>query len=339
LKKSPLSSNLIETEHFPIAARGIVRRVQNFSSTHQLWKHGDSFVLGISGGPDSVCLLDIFTYLRKKYDFRITLAHVNYGLRERDSDLDELFVKNLACQYDLPLFILHPKVTAKNNLEERLRDIRYQFFEKIRKETGSDTIVTAHHEDDQAETFLLHLFRGSGLRGLSAMRPKNRTLIRPLLDTSRADILDYLQIRKLSFRIDTSNSSDVFLRNKIRNKLLPLLEKEYAPKLRERLAKTASLVAEDVSLLEKKSKVRLEKSLLTPHSFSLKSFQNLNLSEQRLFLDLFFKKNTGKSSGAWITESQKMLSKAKNKNQTLSFPGLKILRKGDTVLLIRTEKS
>lgn len=259
---------------------------------------------------------------------------MNYGLREKDSDLDELFVKNLACRYDLPLFILHPKVTAKNNLEKRLRDIRYRFFEKIRQKTGSAAIVTAHHEGDQAETFLLHLFRGSGLRGLSAMRPKNGVLIRPLLDTSRADILDYLEIRNLSFRIDTSNSSDTFLRNKIRNKLLPLLEKEYAPKLRERLAKSASLIAEDISLLEKKSETRLKKSLLTPDSFSLKSFQGLNLSEQRLFLDLFFKKNTGKSSGTWIAESQKMLSRAKNKNQTLSFPGLKVLRKGDTVLLI-----
>lgn len=201
----------------------MVRRVQNFVAEQRLWKHGDSFVLGISGGPDSVCLLDIFAVLRRKYDFHIILAHVNYGLRGKESDQDEAFVKQLACRYDLPLFLLHPKIILKNNLEERLRDIRYRFFESIRKKTKSRSIATAHHEDDQAETFLLHLFRGSGLRGLRAMRPKNGALIRPLLDTSRADILDYLSIRHLPFRTDTTNSSDRFLRNKIRNRLLPLL--------------------------------------------------------------------------------------------------------------------
>lgn len=302
---------------------------------HQLWKHGDSFILGISGGPDSVCLLDIFAFLEKKYDFRIVLTHVNYGLRGKDSDADERFVKELACRYDFPLFILHPNITAKNNLEERLRDIRYRFFEKIRTETRFQYILTAHHEDDQAETFLLHLFRGSGLRGLSAMRPKNGVLIRPLLDTSRAEIIDYLTARNLSFRTDATNSSDRFLRNKIRNKLLPLLEKEYAPKLRKRLATTASLIAEDLSLLEENSKRNSKKVLLDSHSFSLKSFSRLSLSERRLFLNTFFKGLAGKVSGTWITETEKMLSSAKNKNQTLTFPGLKILRKGDTVLLIQ----
>lgn len=302
---------------------------------HQLWKHGDSFILGISGGPDSVCLLDIFAFLEKKYDFRIVLTHVNYGLRGKDSDADERFVKELACRYDFPLFILHPNITAKNNLEERLRDIRYRFFEKIRTETRFQYILTAHHEDDQAETFLLHLFRGSGLRGLSAMRPKNGVLIRPLLDTSRAEIIDYLTARNLSFRTDATNSSDRFLRNKIRNKLLPLLEKEYAPKLRKRLATTASLIAEDLSLLEENSKKNSKKVLLDNHSFSLKSFSRLSLSERRLFLNTFFKGLVGKVSGTWITETEKMLSSAKNKNQTLTFPGLKILRKGDTVLLIQ----
>lgn len=302
---------------------------------HQLWKHGDSFILGISGGPDSVCLLDIFAFLEKKYDFRIVLTHVNYGLRGKDSDADERFVKELACRYDFPLFILHPNITAKNNLEERLRDIRYRFFEKIRTETRFQYILTAHHEDDQAETFLLHLFRGSGLRGLSAMRPKNGVLIRPLLDTSRAEIIDYLTARNLSFRTDATNSSDRFLRNKIRNKLLPLLEKEYAPKLRKRLATTASLIAEDLSLLEENSKKNSKKVLLDSHSFSLKSFSRLSLPERRLFLNTFFKGLAGKVSGTWITETEKMLSSAKNKNQTLTFPGLKILRKGDTVLLIQ----
>ena len=320
---------------FPVEARKLIRRVQNFASLHQLWSYGDSFILGISGGPDSVCLLDIFAYLKKKYAFTITLAHVNYGLRGKDSDLDEAFVKELACRYDFPLFILHPKISLKNNLEERLRDIRYGFFEMIRKQTKSRHIVTAHQEDDQAETLLLHLFRRSGLRGLSAMRPRNECLIRPLLDTSRMEILDYLRVRGISFRTDATNSSDQFLRNKVRNKLLPLLEAEYAQNIKQTLAKTASLVAEDISLLEKNTTKNNEKILLDNHSFSLHSFSLLSLSERRHFLRTFFKIHVPKPSGSWITETEKMLSLAKNKNQTLSFPGLKILRKGDTVLLIQ----
>jgi tRNA(Ile)-lysidine synthase len=335
-KRSLPSSKRTKHNTFPLAARRLIRRIQNFSATHQLWNHGDSFVLGISGGSDSACLLDIFAYLKGKYDFHIVLAHVNYGLRGHASDLDERFVKQLACQHDLPLFILHPKVTTKNNLEEKLRDIRYQFFEKIRQHTKSQHILTAHHEDDQAETFLLHLLRGSGLRGLSAMRPKNNFLIRPLLGTSKSDILDYLSARGLSFRTDATNTSDRFLRNKIRSKLLPLLEKEYAPNLRKRLAATASLVAEDISHLEQTHRANTQKILRSPNSFSLPSFTRLNLSEQRHFLDTLFKKQVKNPRGAWITETQKMLSLAKNKNQTLSFPGLKILRKGDRVLLIQT---
>lgn len=314
----------------------MIRRVQNFSAEHQLWKYGESFVLGISGGPDSTCLLDIFAFLAKKYDFRITLAHVNYGLRTKDSDHDERFVKQLACTYDLPLFILRPDIPLKNNLEERLRDIRYQFFEKVRSETRSEHILTAHHEDDQAETLLLHLFRGSGLRGLSAIRPKNNALIRPLLDISKADILEYLRIRHLPFCKDTTNDSDIFFRNKIRNILLPLLEKEYAPKLRHKLAKTASLLAEDLSFIEQSMENTQREMLLTPHSFSLRSFQGLTRFQQRQFLGTLFRNHVKKPGGTWVTETEKMLILAKNKNQTLTFPGLKILRKGDTVLLIQS---
>ncbi len=328
-KLSTLSDNS-KHNNFPVVAKGLIRRIQNFASSHQLWKYNDSFILGISGGPDSVCLLDIFAYLQHKYDFHITLAHVNYRLRGRDSDADEAFVKELACHYDLPLFILHPDITEKNNLEERLRDIRYQFFETIREETRAKHIVTAHHEDDQAETFLLHLFRGSGLRGLSAMRPKNGMLIRPLLNTSRAEILDYLKKRKLSFRTDKSNDSDTFLRNKIRNTLIPLLEKNYAPGLRKNLGKTASLLAEDFSLLEQRARA----IPVTGNSFSLQSFRKLTLSEQRTFLMGLLRNSLENPKGTQVAETQKMLSLAKNKNQTLIFPGLKILRKGDRVLLI-----
>lgn len=199
----------------------LIKKFQNISHEYDLWQKGSKIVLGISGGPDSVCLLDIFFQLQKKYQLDFIMAHINYGLRGKDSDQDEKLVRKLAEQYDLKLFILNPKCKSKS--ENALREIRYRFFEKIRKNNDFDLIAVAHNADDQVETFLMRLIRGSGLAGLSAMRFKNDSIIRPLLGFQRNEILAYLHKNKLDYRIDRTNLKPVFFRNRVRNELLPLL--------------------------------------------------------------------------------------------------------------------
>ena len=315
--------------------QGFLKRVLNTVTAYELWQKNDSFIVAVSGGPDSLCLLDVLYLLSKKYAFTLHVAHVNYHLRGTDSDLDEACVRERTHSYGLSLTVLSPKKTTGGNLEEKLRDIRYHFFEKLRAKKNASLIAVAHHEDDQAETFLLRLLRGSGLTGLSAMRPKHGYVIRPLIAMNRTDILRYLKERRLSYRTDHSNTDPHFFRNRLRNELLPLLEKKYQPRIRKILADTASLLAADYALFEEDFVLPATKTG-TSICFSVKTLlalpEPLLRHQMRLLLRPFF---CGKfpPKGA-IEEVLKLLKSTKNKPQTYSFQGLKIERKGDTVRLL-----
>lgn len=332
LSDSTPNSNQLKVTPF---VRAFLKRVQNTVAKHRLWSKEESFIIGVSGGPDSLCLLDVFYLLSQKYDFVLHVAHVNYGLRGKNADLDETLVRERVAQYGLTLSVLHPKKIPKTNLEERLRDIRYRFFEKVRAQKKAALIAVAHHQDDQAETFLLRLLRGSGMRGLSAMQPKNGAIIRPLINTTRADILRYLKERQLSYRTDESNHASVFLRNRLRNQLIPLIEKEYQPKIKQILAETAMLLAADYQFFEKQFSL--------PHTVSgtdllfsvrtLQQFDEAHLRSQfRLLIQPIYKKKAPPKS---VTdELLKVIWSTKNKSQRLTFHGLKVERKGDTVRLL-----
>lgn len=294
-------------------------------------------IVGVSGGPDSVCLLDVLASLQEKYAWDIRVAHVNYKLREEDSDHDEAFVVSLAKKYGFPCDVLHPNVSStQSNLEDALRAIRYDFFETLRQKHGFDTIVVAHTRDDQAETVLLRLLRGSGLLGLQAMRPRNGALIRPFLQSTRTDILAYLSQKNLSFCTDRTNTDESFTRNRIRHQLIPYLEDHFNPDIRTTLARTALSLADDYCLFQSLADDRLipyakhESSL----SFSSSALQALDPALQRHFIRHITQNLVSKPSPlsfAHVEEIRKLTKSTKNKNQTLSLPRLKVLRKGDTV--------
>ncbi len=262
---------------------------------------------------------------------------MNYRLRGKDSDGDEAFVRALCEHHDVPIFVSHPKNTAGRN-EEALRDMRYRFFESVRKKLGFDLIATAHTEDDQAETVLMRLLRGSGMTGLGAIRPKNGLIIRPLIGISKDDILRFLHEEGIGFRIDKTNRDTGILRNRIRHELIPLLEKKYQPGVRGILARTALILAE-----ESEGKGTLRSPLpATPIpggvSFSRKRFLSLPERDRsrelrRLFRDV---SGTGKNpSEAFVKELKKMLRSTKNKIQTIRTGQLKAEAKGDTVVMIK----
>ncbi len=189
---------------------------------------GKKLLLAVSGGADSVCLLHLFHKLQRELHLELICVHVNHGLRE-SAVIDEAFVKVMAEVRGIPFYSTVVDVkgyAAKNKMtiEEAGRTLRYAYFEEVRRETGADYVVLAHHKDDCAETFLFHLCRGSGVRGLGGIRPVAGTLLRPLLFARREEIETYLASKGIAFMTDETNLSTEYSRNRIRHQLMPVAE-------------------------------------------------------------------------------------------------------------------
>ncbi len=194
---------------------------------NQYISKGQTVILGLSGGPDSVYLLHQCLELQKKIPFTIIIVHIEHGLRGEESIKDAEFCHQLAKTHNLTFELLSITEKPKGNLEDRFRQIRYNFFEELRKQYKADYILTAHHLNDNIETILLNLTRGTFLEGLAGMDiydPK-RHLLRPLLETKRSDIESYLKKHKLPYRTDSTNENTDFSRNLIRKNVIPELKK------------------------------------------------------------------------------------------------------------------
>ncbi|SES98695.1 tRNA lysidine(34) synthetase TilS [Anaerobranca gottschalkii] len=183
-------------------------------------------VVAVSGGPDSVALLHILAQL----GYKLHVAHLNHGLRGKESEEDAEFVKSIAQNLILPYTIEKRSIPQQGSIQQQARKIRYQFFKEVCQSQGSDILVLAQHCDDQLETVLMNFFRGAGLAGLTGIKSINNydgiTLVRPLLKCSKEEILNYLKENNIKYRIDSSNLKEKYLRNKFRLKIIPFLEKE-----------------------------------------------------------------------------------------------------------------
>ncbi|HEY6874408.1 MAG TPA: tRNA lysidine(34) synthetase TilS [Geobacteraceae bacterium] len=221
---------------------------------HSLFDSGDTVVVAVSGGADSVALLDILVSL-EQFRLSLVVAHLNHTLRGDESDDDETFVRLLAARYGLPCEIGRADVRSasrreKLSLEEAGRVARYAFLREVAARYRANAIAVAHHADDQAETVMMRLLRGAGTAGLAGMAPKSgERLVRPLLGVTRAEIEAYLLSRGMSYRNDSSNTDTSFLRNRVRHELLPYLA-TYNPSVRGRLVAMADVLAADEELLE-----------------------------------------------------------------------------------------
>ncbi|MDD3498443.1 MAG: tRNA lysidine(34) synthetase TilS [Candidatus Moranbacteria bacterium] len=318
-----------------------IKKIQSFSKRFDLWEKGSKIIVGVSGGPDSVCLLDILTMLKKRNNFEILIAHVNYGLRGGDSDKDEIFVKKLAQKYGLELEILNAeKESGKNPTENFLRDIRYDFFEKLRRKNNFDLIAVAHNMDDQAETVLMRLIRGSGLQGLGSIRPKNNCIIRPLINISREEIIGYLKKNNLRYRTDKTNKENKFLRNKVRNKLIPYLEKNYNPSIKKTLAGLAESVSDDYHFISRSADKAGEKIVSKKKysvEMSVREILKLHHSLQRQVIRnsiLKIRESLADVESRHIEEILKIARSHKGKRQKTRFGNLKVARKGDKINIV-----
>ena len=198
---------------------------KQFVERQGLWTAGDRVLLAVSGGPDSVTMMELTARLGVEFG----ISHVNFGLRGAESDGDEAFVRGLAKQYDVPVYVTRVDtmgyVKVKGvSVEMAARDIRYAEFDRIMDVEGYAVTAVAHHKDDAIETFFLNLLRGSGIRGLTGMRVRNGRIVRPMLCFSHAEIENFLAENRLTFRTDSSNLGNEFARNKIRNLVLPVID-------------------------------------------------------------------------------------------------------------------
>lgn len=215
-----------------------------FLREQQMLQAGDRVICAVSGGADSVALLFAMYLLRQQLGIQVEAAHFNHHLRGDESDRDEAFVRSFCQDYDIPLHVGGEMVVAgKKGLEAAARDARYAFLKSL-----PGKIATAHTADDNAETVLMHLIRGTGLQGLGGIRPMQGQLIRPMLRITRQEVLAFLEQWNLPHVEDSSNESDAFLRNRIRHHVMPLLYQEN-PRLAENLSRMAMGLGEDAAYL------------------------------------------------------------------------------------------
>lgn len=204
----------------------MIQQFKEYIQNHELCSPNTPILLGVSGGIDSMVMLDIFL----RSGFTIGIAHCNFLLRGEESDQDEFFVKERSEELQLPLFVRHFKTIEYANkqhisIQMAARDLRMEWFEFIRRTQGYNYIALGQHLNDQAETFFINLSRGTGISGLHGILPKNGNIIRPLLFTTREEIKTYAKKNNVRFREDSSNISDKYIRNHIRHNVIPELEK------------------------------------------------------------------------------------------------------------------
>ena len=222
----------------------MLNKLERFIRQYAMVGPGDAVVCAVSGGADSIALLFGLYLLSEKLQITLSAAHFNHHLRGEESDRDEAFVRAFCAQYGIALQVGQGTVTAgKKGLEAAAREARYSFFRTL---TGK--IATAHTADDNAETLIMHMIRGTGLKGLGGIAPVNGNLIRPMLNVTRQEVLSFLQEYHLQYVTDSSNETDAFLRNRIRHHFMPLLKKEN-PRLSENLSATALRLREDEQVL------------------------------------------------------------------------------------------
>lgn len=226
----------------------MLNKLMAFIRQHDMVQPGDTVICALSGGADSVALTFAFYLLKEKLGITLEAAHFNHHLRGAESDRDEAFVKEFCHRYDIPLHFGSGEVKpGKKGLEAAAREARYAFLRSL-----PGTIATAHTADDNAETVLLHLIRGTGLKGLGGITPISGNVIRPMLGITRREVEEFLEEWSLHHIEDSSNAGDDFLRNRIRHKIMPLL-KEENPRIGENLSAMALRLRLDEEALSRQA--------------------------------------------------------------------------------------
>ena len=269
---------------------------------------GDTVVCAVSGGADSVALLFALYLLKDKLGITLEAGHFNHQLRGEESDRDEAFVRQLCDRYDIPLHVGSAEVKpGKKGLEAAARDARYAFLRGL-----NGKIATAHTADDNAETVLMHLIRGTGLKGLGGITPIHGEVIRPMLNVTRRDVEEFLSEWCLSHIDDSSNESDTFLRNRIRHHVMPLLTAEN-PRIAENLSQMALRLREDEAFLSQQSNFEILPTVET--------LKNMHPAQRSRVLETFLKQSGVKEPEDSHISMVEALVFSDKPSARASFPG------------------
>jgi len=277
----------------------ILSQVRQTIAKYEIFNPGDRVVVGVSGGPDSLCLLHLLNHLQEELEIALHVAHLHHALRGKEADEDARFVERLATSWGLPSTVEKRDVPAyaereKLAIEQAARQVRYTFLAEVAKRVGASSVAVGHNADDQVETIIMHWLRGAGTAGLRGMRPLQRwplpgidlRLVRPLLEIPRGEIEAYCQEHHLRPRFDRSNLDTTYYRNRIRHELLPLLE-EHNPNIREVIRRAALIIADDHDYLASQGQSAWERVVREVEGalvFDLKGWKELHPSLQRQLL-------------------------------------------------------
>ena len=285
----------------------MLNKLLKFMRQYEMVAPGDHVICAVSGGADSVALLFSMYLLKDKLGIQLSAAHFNHRLRMEESDRDEAFVRAFCSRYDIPLFVGAADVKpGKKGLEAAARDARYGYLRQL-----PGKIATAHTADDNAETVLLHLVRGTGLKGLGGITPVTGQVIRPMLTCTRQNVEDFLQEWNLCHITDSSNDSDAFLRNRLRHHVMPLL-KEENPKLAENMSAMALRLRQDEDCL----------SSMIPHgTLSCDELKKMHPSLRSRTLEAFLKENGVREPEAAHIAQAEALVFSEKPSVCARFPG------------------
>jgi tRNA(Ile)-lysidine synthase len=302
----------------------MLNKLGSFIRQQDLISAGDQVICAVSGGADSMALLFAMYLLKEKMSIRLAAAHFNHNLRGSESDADEAFVREFCDRYDIPVYVGSAAVVAgEKGLEAAAREARYGFFATL-----PGKIATAHTADDNAETVLMHLVRGTGLKGLGGIAPCRGNVIRPLLSVTRQEVCAFLQEYHIPHREDSSNQTDEFLRNRLRHHVMPLLRAEN-PSLAENLSATALRLRQDEIVLQ-------ECATLT-EPLEVQWLRDQNPAIRSRILEQFLKKHGVREPEAAHIAQAEALAFSDNPSAFARFPGNVLIRRQYDHLIVAEE--
>ena len=283
------------------------QKVKETIKKYNLINSGDRIVLGVSGGPYSIAMLDILRQLRDEIKFEIYVVHINHNIRGKDADEDEEYVKKYCENYNIKCFskkIDVPTIAQNEKIgtEEAGRKVRYEYFDEILQKTNSNKIGIAHNKNDKVETIIMHLLRGSGVSGLRGIEPiRENKFIKPLIECDRQEIEKYCKENNLQPRIDKTNFENEYTRNKIRNIVIPYIKEQFNPNIIETITRLSEVISNEDNFIEKIAQETYNKLLVIEENnrieLNLKEFNLLDEVLKNRIILIATKKIFGSTQG------------------------------------------
>ena len=334
----------------PPHSHKLLKKVEQTILSWNMLTQGDRVLAGVSGGPDSVAMLHILNRIASAWKLEIGVAHLNHCLRGAASDKDAAFVAHLAAKLKIPCHI--DKIDIRNDssvrklsVEAAARTIRYDFFDRIRRQYGYDKIATGHHQNDNAELVLMFLFRGSGPTGVSGIPPvREGKIVRPLIDTNRNELVAFLDENEISYQIDDSNRDMRFLRNRLRHETIPYLQAHCNPGIVETLNRFSRIARSENEWLDEIIQPIYEHAVVRQshhrQELSIPAFSAYPEAVRRRVIRTAIARTKGDllKISFWHIESARLLAEYQQESGLLTLPdGVRIQREKNLMIFLQTD--